>query len=48
MPQAMRDGVLLSVQGIAASNPITNAQALKRAQTAVYLVASSSQYQVQR
>jgi hypothetical protein len=42
MSPAMRDSVIGAVTAVAASNP------LKRARTAVYLVATSSQYQVER
>ena len=38
----MRDSIVGAVTAVAASNP------LKRARTAVYLVATSSQYQVER
>jgi len=42
MSAAMRDSIVGAVSAVAASNP------LKRARTAVYLVATSSQYQVER
>lgn len=42
MSQSMRDSIMQAVQAVAAGNT------LKRAQTAVYLVATSSQYEVQR
>ena len=42
MPPEMRESIIGAVSAVAASNP------LKRARTAVYLVASSSQYQVER
>jgi uncharacterized protein (DUF1800 family) len=42
MSSDMRESVIGAVSAVAASNP------LKRARTAVYLVASSSQYQVER
>jgi uncharacterized protein (DUF1800 family) len=42
MSTGMRDSVIGAVKAVAASNP------LKRARTAVYLVATSSQYQVER
>jgi uncharacterized protein (DUF1800 family) len=42
MSDAMRESVVGAVSAVAASNP------LKRARTAVYLVATSSQYQVER
>lgn len=44
----MRASVITAINSIAASNPITTAQRRQRAQTAIYLVASSSQYQVSR
>jgi hypothetical protein len=42
MSQSMRDSIMQAVQAVASTNT------LKRAQTAVYLVATSSQYEVQR
>lgn len=42
MVQAQRDKILTAVQAVPSSNP------LRRVQTAVYLIAASSQYQVQR
>jgi len=42
MSTAMRDSIIAAVMAVPASNP------LKRARTAVYLVATSSQYQVER
>ena len=42
MSAAMRDSILRAVTAVAATNP------LKRARTALYLVASSSQYQVEK
>ena len=42
MSAEMRDSIVSAVTAVAASNP------LKRARTAVYLVATSSQYQVER
>jgi len=42
MSQEMRDTILRAVTAVAATNP------LKRARTALYLVASSSQYQVEK
>ncbi len=42
MSQAMRSSILQAVQAVPGTNP------LKRARTAVYLVTTSSQYQVQR
>ncbi len=42
MPSDMRDAIITAVNAVASTNP------LKRAQTALYLVATSSQYQVQR
>ncbi len=42
MSAAMRNEILTAVQAVASSNP------LKRAQTAVYLVATAPQFQVQR
>jgi hypothetical protein len=42
MPAAMKSTIITAVQGVSASN------ALARAQMAFYLVASSSQYQVER
>lgn len=42
MSPSMRNSILQAVQGVAPTNP------LKRVRTAVYLVATSSQYQVQR
>jgi len=42
MSAAMRDSIIRAVAAVPATNP------LKRARTAVYLVASSSQYQVER
>jgi hypothetical protein len=44
----MRASVITAINSIAASNPITSAQRRQRAQTAIYLVASSSQFQVSR
>ena len=44
----MRASIITAINSIAASNPITSAQRRQRAQTAIYLVASSSQYQVSR
>lgn len=48
MSTQMRTTILTAVTAIAASNPITAQQALDRAKQALFLVASSSQYQVQR
>ena len=42
MPAAMRNTILTAVQAVPSTNP------LLRAQTAIYLIATSSQYQVQR
>jgi uncharacterized protein (DUF1800 family) len=42
MSSQMRTSIITAVQAVASSNP------LKRVQTAVYLIASSSQYQVER
>jgi hypothetical protein len=42
MPTAMRNTILTAVQAVAANMP------LARAQQAIYLIATSSQYQVQR
>jgi uncharacterized protein (DUF1800 family) len=42
MPTAMRNTILTAVQAVAATSP------LARAQQAIYLIATSSQYQVQR
>jgi hypothetical protein len=42
MSSEMRTSIIAAVNAVAASNP------LKRARTALYLVASSSQYQVER
>ncbi|HEV2761656.1 MAG TPA: DUF1800 family protein, partial [Pyrinomonadaceae bacterium] len=48
MPAAMRASVVKAVEAMPASNPMTVPESVKRAQTAVYLVATSPQYQVQR
>jgi hypothetical protein len=42
MSSAMRNEILTAVQAVSSTNP------LKRTQTAVYLITTSSQYQVQR
>lgn len=48
MSTQMRSTILTGVTAITASNPITAQQALDRAKQALFLVASSSQYQTQR
>jgi hypothetical protein len=48
MSTAMRNSIITAVNAIVASNPITATQRLNRTQQAIYLVASSSQYQVAR
>lgn len=48
MSAPMKNAIVTAVAAIPVSNPITNAESLRRAQQAVYLVASSSQYQVAR
>jgi hypothetical protein len=48
MSPAMRSTILTAVNSIAVSAPPTAAQTLSRARQAVYLIATSSQYQVQR
>jgi hypothetical protein len=42
MPAAMRESIITAVSAVSSANP------LKRARTAVYLVATSSLYQVER
>jgi hypothetical protein len=42
MSAGMREAIVRAVTAVAANNP------LKRARTALYLVASSSQYQVEK
>lgn len=48
MSTEMKNTISTAVSAVAVSNPPTAAQLLQRARTAVYLVATSSQYQVQR
>lgn len=48
MPAQMKSTILPVVTSVTLSNPATPAQTLSRVQQAVYLVATSSQYQVQR
>ncbi|HMQ04146.1 MAG TPA: DUF1800 domain-containing protein [Pyrinomonadaceae bacterium] len=48
MSAAMRNEILTAVTSISVSNPPTETQSLNRARQALYLVATSSQYQVQR
>ncbi len=48
MSSSMRSSIITAVNAIAASNPITATQRRNRAQQAISLVASSSQYQVAR
>ncbi len=48
MSAAMRNEILTAVTSISVSNPPTAQQSLDRAKQALYLVATSSQYQVQR
>jgi uncharacterized protein (DUF1800 family) len=48
MAPQMRNTIMTAVNSIAVSNPPTAAQTLSRVRQAVYLVATSSQYQVQR
>lgn len=48
MSTQMRSTILTGVTAITVSNPMTTQQALDRAKQALYLVATSSQYQVQR
>lgn len=45
---SMRSSIITAVNAVPASNPITAAEALRRVQQALYLIASSSQYQVAR
>lgn len=48
MSDQMKSTISTAVTAVNVSNPPTAAQLLQRARTAVYLVATSSQYQVQR
>jgi uncharacterized protein (DUF1800 family) len=48
MSSTMRNSINTAVNSITVSNPPTASQALSRVRQAVYLVATSSQYQVQR
>jgi uncharacterized protein (DUF1800 family) len=48
MTAEMKSSIVTAVTAVTLSNPPTDAQKRKRVRTAVYLVASSSQYQVQR
>jgi hypothetical protein len=48
MSASMRNTIMTAVNSIAVSNPPTAAQTLNRVRQALYLVATSSQYQVQR
>jgi hypothetical protein len=48
MSASMKNSIVTAVSAIPVSNPVTNAESLRRAQQAVYLVASSSQYQIAR
>jgi uncharacterized protein (DUF1800 family) len=48
MSAEFRDSLRRAVNAVPVSNPPTQAQLRARAQTAIYLVAASSQYQVQR
>ncbi len=48
MSSQMKSTIQTAVNGITVSNPPTATQTLSRVQQAVYLVATSSQYQVQR
>lgn len=48
MSPAMRSTIMTAVNSITVSSPPTAAQTLSRVRQAVYLVATSSQYQVQR
>ncbi|NOT48840.1 MAG: DUF1800 family protein [Acidobacteria bacterium] len=48
MAAQMKSTILPVVTSVAQSNPATTAQTLSRVQQAIYLVATSSQYQVQR
>jgi hypothetical protein len=48
MSSQTRASIITAINAIAASNPITDTQRRNRTQQAIYLVASSSQYQVSR
>jgi uncharacterized protein (DUF1800 family) len=48
MTSDMKTDIVTAVTAVTLSNPPTDAQKRKRVRTAVYLVASSSQYQVQK
>lgn len=48
MSPEMRSTIMTAVNSIAISNPPTLAETLARARQAIYLVATSSQYQIQR
>ena len=48
MPTAMRSTINTAVNSVTLSSPPTSAQTLSRVRQAVYLVATSSQFQVQR
>lgn len=48
MSTNMRNSITAAVAAIPASNPITNSESLRRVQQALYLLASSSQFQVAR
>ncbi len=48
MSPEMRSTVMTAVNAVTMSNPPTSAQTLARARQAIYLVATSSQYQIQR
>jgi uncharacterized protein (DUF1800 family) len=48
MSPSMKNAIVTAVTAIPVSSTITNAESLRRAQQAIYLVASSSQYQIAR
>ena len=48
MSPSMKNSIVTAVTAIPVSSPMTNAESLRRAQQAVYLVATSSQYQIAR
>lgn len=48
MSASMRSEIMTAMNAVTVSNPPTDAQALSRVRQALYLIATSSQYQVQR
>jgi len=48
MSPTMKSTIMTAVNSITVSNPPTDSQTLSRVRQAIYLVATSSQYQVQR